>query len=140
MTDARVEKVYADRVRAREFLNQADRFRGDADTPDLSGESQSVLLHNAAICACDAILQATGLRMTSGDNAHVLRLETALEHLKGDTEELLESLDASRERRNEASYAAAFVPATSLADAREATTELLERARAFLGGGEVVHE
>ncbi len=140
MTDARVEKVYADRVRAREFLSQADRFRGDADIPDLSAESQSVLLHNAAICACDAILQAIGLRTTSGDNAHALRLETALEHLEGDTEELLESLDVSRERRNEASYAAAFVPETSLADAREATTELLERVRAFLGGIEDVSE
>ncbi len=140
MTDARVEKVYADRVRAREFLQQADRFRADADTPELSAESQSVLLHNATICACDAILQATGLRITSGDNAHALRLETALDHIEGDTEELLESLDASRERRNEASYAAAFVPETSLADAREATTELHELVRAFLGGDEVVQE
>ncbi|MGA2163325.1 MAG: hypothetical protein ABSH36_02520 [Solirubrobacteraceae bacterium] len=140
MTDARVEKVYADRVRAREFLEQADRFRGDADTPDLSAESQSVLLHNAAICACDAILQAAGQRVTSGDNAHALRLETALEHLEGDTEELLESLDASRERRNEASYAAAFVAKASLADAREATTELLERVRALIGREEVVPE
>jgi hypothetical protein len=140
MTDARVEKVYTDRIRAHEFLSQADRFRGDANTPDLSAESQSVLLHNAVICACDAILQAIGLRVTSGDNAHALRLETALEHLEGDTEELLESLDASRERRNEASYAAAFVSETSLADAREATTELLERVRAFLGGAEAVSE
>jgi hypothetical protein len=47
---------------------------------------------------------------------------------------------SSRERRNESPYAAAFVPETSLADAREATTELLERARALLGGGEVEHE
>lgn len=99
-----------------------------------------MLLHNAAICACDAILQAAGLRVTSGDNAHALRLETALERLDGDTEELLESLDASRERRNEASYAASFVPKASLADARESTTELLERVRGLVGGGEVVPE
>jgi len=132
MTDARAERVHADRVRAREFLDQADRFHSDADTPDLSAESQSVLPHNATICACDAILQATGLRITSGDRAHALRLQTALDQLDDDTEELLESLDASRERRNEASYAASFVPQTSLADAREATTELLELARTFL--------
>ena len=140
MTDARVEQVYPDRVRAREFLDQADRFRGDANTSGLSAESQSVLLRNAAICACDAILQAAGLRVTSGDNAHALRLETALERLDGDTEELLKSLDASRERRNEASYAASFVPKASLADARESTTELLERVRGLVGGGEVVPE
>ena len=122
------------------FSTKQIGFATTPDTPDLSAESQSVLLHNAAICACDAILQATGLRVTSGDNAHALRLETALEHLEGDTEELLESLDTSRERRNEASYAAAFVPETSLADAREATTELLERVRTSLGGREVEHE
>jgi hypothetical protein len=132
MTDAHVEKIYADRVRAREFLDQADRFRNDADIADLSAESQSVLLHNATICACDAILQAAGLRITSGDRSHVLRLETALDQLDVDTEELLESLDAYRERRNEASYATSFVSETSLADAREATTELRELARTFL--------
>ncbi len=133
MTDARTERVHADRVRAREFLDQADRFRSDADSTGLSAESQSVLLHNATICACDAILQTAGLRITSGDRAHALRLQTALDQLDEDTEELLESLDASRERRNEASYAASFVPQASLADAREATTELLELTRALLG-------
>lgn len=133
MTDARVEKTYPDRVRAREFLAQAKRFRDDADTTELGTESQAVLVHNAAICACDAILTATGIRITTGERAHVLRLETALKQLSGDTEELLESLDASRERRNEASYAASFVPQASLADAREATTELIERAQQFVG-------
>ncbi len=113
------------------FLEQADRFRSDADAP-ISAESQAVLLHNAAVSACDAILQAVGLRVTGGERSHILRLETALEQLDGDTEELLEALDASRERRNEASYAASFVPEASLSDAREATTELLERVRAIL--------
>jgi hypothetical protein len=132
VTDARVEKVYVDRVRAREFLDQADQFLADAGITALSVESQSVLLHNATVCACDAILQAVGSRVTPGDRSHVLRLETALDQLDGDTEELFESLDASRERRNEASYEAAFVPQASVADAREATAELLERARALL--------
>ena len=128
-----MEQVYEDRVRAREFLDQADRFLLDADCATLSVESRSVLLHNATVCACDAILQAVGSRVTPGDRAHVLRLETALDQLDGDTEELFESLDASRERRNEASYAAAFVAQASVADAREATAELLERARVLLG-------
>jgi hypothetical protein len=111
MTDARVETVYADRHGAREFLAQADRFLFDATIDGLSAESQSVLLHNAAISACDAILQAVGLRVTPGDRSHALRLETALERLPQDTEELFESLDASRERRNEASYEQSCCPA-----------------------------
>ena len=39
-------------------------------------------------------------------------------------------------RAHAASYAAAFVPIASVADAREATAELIELARAFVGGQE----
>jgi hypothetical protein len=132
MADARLEKVPADRISAREFLAQAELFMNDAAVGGLSPESQVVLLHNSAICACDAILQVVGLRVTSGDGAHVLRLETALEQLDHDTEELLESLDASRERRNEASYTAWFVAEASATDAFEATAELIELTRTFV--------
>lgn len=132
MTAARVEGVYADHVGAREFFEQAEIFMADADTNALSAVSVAVLLHNATVCACDAILQAVGLRVSPGDGSHVLRLETALDQLDGDTEELLERLDASRERRNEASYAAGFVAQASVSDAREATAELIELARWFV--------
>lgn len=134
MTDARVEDVYEDRVGAREFLAQADLLFADAGKAALSAPSQAILLHNATVCACDAILQAVGLRVTPGDNSHALRIETALDQLDGEMEDLLESLDASRERRNEASYAAAFIPQASVADAREATAELIESARTFVSG------
>lgn len=115
MTDARVEQVPTDRLRARQFFDQAERFANDADSGDLSAESRIVLLHNAVVSACDAILLSVGRRVTSGDGAHILRIETALDQLDVDTEELLESLDASRERRNEASYAALFVAQASAA-------------------------
>jgi hypothetical protein len=134
VTDARVEKFHADRLGARDFFAQAEMFLADADTASLSAESQAVLLHNAAICACDAILQAVGLRVTSGEGAHILRLETTRNQIDANAEELFERLDASRERRNEASYRAGFVAQASLADAREATAELVELARAFLSG------
>ena len=129
MTAARIEKVHADLVRAREFFKQAERFAADAGSQELSAESRVVLLHNATMAACDAILQSVGLRVTSGDGAHMLRIRTALDQLDQDTEELFESLDASRERRNEGSYAALFVAEASAADAREATAELIELAR-----------
>lgn len=129
MTDARVEKVYADRVAAAEYLEQAELFLADARTHSLHTPSRAVLLHNAAVSACDAILRAVGLRVTPGDRSHVLRLETALSQIDGDNEELLERLDASREQRNEASYAAGFVAQASIADAHEATMELLVLAR-----------
>ena len=133
MTESRVEQVHADHMGARVFLAQSEAFFEDADLSGLGSESRSVLLHNAALAACDAILQAAGQRVTPGDRSHILRLEAALGHLDGDTEELLERLDASRERRNEASYAAGFVPQASIDDAREAVAELVELARRFVG-------
>ncbi len=132
MTDARVERVHADNVTAREFVEQAEQFLGDASIDGLSSASRVVLLHNATIAACDAILQAVGLRVGSGDRSHALRLERALEELDVDTEELLDRLDASRERRNEASYAVSFIASASVADANDATTELVELARSFV--------
>jgi hypothetical protein len=131
VNEARVERVHADRLGARTHLDQSEKFQSDADA-DLSAESRSVLLHNAAISASNAILQATGLRVTSGDGAHVLRLETALAQLPHETDDLLERLDASRSRRNEASYAAMSVAQASVDEAREATAELIELTRDLL--------
>lgn len=50
MTDARVEKVYEDRVSAREFLAQADLLFADAGKATLSAPSQAILLHNDGLC------------------------------------------------------------------------------------------
>jgi hypothetical protein len=131
MTEARVEKVYANRQDARTYLDQAKIFQADADA-DLSGESRSVLLHNAVISAADAIRQAAGLRVSGGEGAHQLRIETALAQLQDETEELLDRLEASRSRRNEASYHAMLVPDASIDEAREATAELIALAEGFI--------
>lgn len=131
MTDARLDPVFEDRVRAREFLAQARQFLIDADS-DISAQSASILLHNAAVAACDAILQAAGLRVTSGNGAHVLRLKAALARLPEHTDELFDALDAARDRRNEASYHAGLVAQASLDDAREATTLVVALAESYL--------
>ncbi|HEX7245207.1 MAG TPA: hypothetical protein VF245_06530 [Solirubrobacterales bacterium] len=132
MTDARVEQVPADRVSAREYLAQGKLFFDDAVQGGLSTESRQVLLHQATICACDAILLAAGLRVSVGERGHVLRLETALNQLPEDTSDLFEALDASRAMRVEASYRALPVPAASADDAEEATRELYVLAEAQL--------
>jgi hypothetical protein len=88
MTEARIERVPADPITARQFLAQGRVFLDDALT-DLSNESRQVLLHQAAICACDAILLAKGLRVSAGDRAHMLRFERAMGELPGATSELL---------------------------------------------------
>jgi hypothetical protein len=131
MTEARVERVHASRIDARTYLEQAKTFQVDADG-GLSSESRSVLLHNAVISAADAVLQAAGLRVSGGDRAHQLRIETALAQLPDETDDLLDRLEASRSRRNEASYAAMLVPEASIEEAREATAELISLATEFV--------
>ena len=123
MTGARIEEVPADRVTAREFLAQGRVFLDDALT-DLSNESRQILLHQAAICACDAILLAKGLRVSAGDGSHILRFERAVGEPPGATSELLEALDAARAIRVNASYQATPVAGASVDDAAEATREL----------------
>ena len=44
----------------------------DASIDPLKAISQAVLLHNATVCGCDAILQAAGLRVTPGDRSGVV--------------------------------------------------------------------
>lgn len=131
MTDARVERVPADRVTAREFLEQGRIFLRDA-LGELSNESRQVLLHQAAICACDAVLLAAGLRVTTGDRAHALRLEQALHALPGPTDDLFEALDDARAVRVHASYQAGLVARASVDDAADATRELFARAEELL--------
>lgn len=133
MTEARLRNVPADRMGAREFIVQARIFLKDAGIGEISNEGRQLLLHQVAICVCDAILLAGGLQVTVGDGAHALRLEQALEVLPDDVDELLDVLDASRARRVEASYRAGPVPAASVHEAAEATLELLERAERFVG-------
>lgn len=134
MNEARVEKVHADRLGARTHLDQAEKFQGDAD----AGSERRV-----AVGAADPPPRGSGwmpreprcaTRVTSGDGAHMLRFETALAQLDQDSEDLLERLDASRSRRNEASYAAMLVAEACVEEAREATAELIELARDYLRG------
>jgi hypothetical protein len=133
MTEATVRRVPEDRVGARDFLVQARIFMGDADVETLSNEGRQLLLHQTAICACDAVLLACGMQITGVDGAHLLRLERALEQLPDDVDELLDALDASRARRVEASYRAGPVPQASVHEAHEATLELLAHAERFVG-------
>jgi hypothetical protein len=129
VTDARVQQIHEDRETGRSYLAQAEDFLADARNEGNTNESRAVLIHSAVIAACDAVLAAEGLRVGSGERAHILRIDTALDQLDGDTTELNEALDAARARRNDASYNAMPVAGASVADGIEAAASLIERAR-----------
>ncbi|MGH2878417.1 MAG: hypothetical protein ACRDK4_02265 [Solirubrobacteraceae bacterium] len=132
MSTAKVVKVPTDRVGARDYLNQARQFSKDSETDVISSESKQVLIHQAAISGCDAILLASGFRIRGSEGGHELRLREALKRVAPDEEELLDDLLASRDRRSEASYAAEPVARASVAEARDALAQLLELAASYL--------
>jgi hypothetical protein len=80
---AQVEQRGDDPWAALEFLGQARRFLRDGQVDDLSDEGRQVLLHNAAVAACDAILAINGLEVTGSEGGHRLRFEEAHKRLGG---------------------------------------------------------
>jgi hypothetical protein len=132
MTDARVEHVPVDTLRARGFLAQAKQFLADGGGSTISSPSRQVLLHNAAIAACDALLMVHGRRVTPGDGGHWLRLKEAQDLLQDDHGDLFDRLDESRMARNDVSYRAEFVLDEEVDAARRAVEELLEIAQSYV--------
>ncbi len=66
---AQVERRGEDPWAALEFLDQARRFLSDGQAEPISPEGRQVLLHNAAVAACDAVLAINGLEVTGSDGA-----------------------------------------------------------------------
>jgi hypothetical protein len=84
-----------------------------------------ILLHSAAMAACDAILSVNGKRIVGSDGGHLLRLEQAETLLRGDNRHLFATLEDSRASRNIASYAAGFVPADDIEASCASVEELV---------------
>jgi hypothetical protein len=111
MTRARVERIEPNVWDARQFLARAVELLEDGGNETDTPANRVILLHTAAIAACDAVLSLNGRRVVGSEGGHILRLEEAEALLPADHRELFERLDENRLTRGEASYAAAFVPA-----------------------------
>jgi len=57
VSEARLESVYTDRIRAQEFLVHAEELLEDAQVEGLRTAARSIVLHAAVVAACDALLQ-----------------------------------------------------------------------------------
>lgn len=133
MTQAHVRKIAKDAALAQSFLEQAQRFLRDGSVTSVTRESRQVLLHNAAIAACDCVLAAEGFEIRGSDGGHRLRLDKAAELLGGDLEDLFDRLDSVRMTRAEASYRAGLVPDDDVEEAVVAVTELVGHAEDSIG-------
>jgi hypothetical protein len=132
MTTATIESISPDPWLAQGFYQRAHEFLRDGQSTGLSAAGRQVLLHSAALAACDAVLAINGRQVLGSEGGHVLRL-TEAERLLGDgLGDLFERLDDARSMRAEASYNATFVPSAEPDAAAQAVLELVEHAREHL--------
>jgi hypothetical protein len=129
---AQVEQRGDDPWGALEFLAQARRFLRDGRIDDLSDEGRQVLLHNAAVAACDAILAINGLDVTGSEGGHLLRFEEAHKRLGGGHGDLFERLEDGRDRRIQASYRAGSLDGTGVDVGVQAVGELIDLAETLI--------
>ena len=132
MTEASLEHIAPDPWLARSYFLRALEFIGDGERSSLSAAGRQVLLHDAALSLCDAVLAINGRGVVGSEGGHVLRLEQT-ERLLGDgLHDLFERLDDGRLARGSASYRAAPIPESGPEAALEAVIELRELAQAHI--------
>jgi hypothetical protein len=132
VTEARVEETDFDPWAAKLFLSQAQALLADGSRNEISGEGRQLLLHSAAMAACDAILAIHGKRVVGTEQGHQRRLEGTQGLLSNDYHQLFDHLDEGRVARNAVSYRAGFVPPPDVKAAFTAVTELVEIAEAHI--------
>jgi hypothetical protein len=132
MNRAEIESVYPDEARAHEFLGHARGFFADAESPSLTQPGSFFLLYQACLAGMDALLAATGSRVTSGEESHRVRIDEAARIAGSAYTELFERLDVWRADRNQVSYAA-FEPSGGAVNAlRTDASDLLDTVERIL--------
>lgn len=124
MTEARIEPTGPDPWLAAAFLARARLFAVDGSA-EISAESRQLLLHSAAIAACDAVLAIEGRVVTGSDGGHRLRLVEAERILPGGHDDLFEALDEARSVRHDVSYAIGLAASPDIEKTALAVRELL---------------
>jgi hypothetical protein len=132
VADARLRKIAPDATLAGAFLDQAKTFLADGAKADNSSSSRQVLLHNAAIAACDAVLAVGGLEVQGSAGGHALRLDEAQRQLGEGLDDLFENLDLMRLTRADVSYRAGFAGPSSVDEALMTVTMLVQHAEEYL--------
>ena len=133
MTRAELEPVEPDATRAREFVAQARLFLADAERETTHLESAVILYWSACISSMDALLAIDGLRVSSGEDSHAVRVEGARRVLGAGYRDLTDRLDEWRRERHGVSYAAITPGEADVAAMRADARDILEAAEAELG-------
>ncbi len=119
---------------ARRLLDQAEKHLKSADVDGVDSESRYGMLYDGGRKACDAVLRASGRRLTVGLGHHVQYIAEARRLLGTDDDvaRLLARLETARAIRNTVQYDTREVSAAELEDLRDAAAAVVQRARAHV--------
>jgi hypothetical protein len=131
MIDATVEPVKPDLNAAQAKLLQAMNHARSAERC-VDNESAYILLYSAVHKALAAVLLSVGLRVSSGERAHVKLIEEAKKHFGPEHAQLLARVDRARRKRNDVSYETAQIADAVLTAMKVDTKTTLEAALRFV--------
>lgn len=124
----------SDCTAARRLLDQAEKHLRSANVEGVDSESRYGMLYDDGRKACDAVLHASGRRLTVGLGHHVQYIAEARRLLGADDDvaTLLARLETARAIGNTVQYDMREVSGAELEDLREAVAAVVRRARAHV--------
>jgi hypothetical protein len=131
MIDATVKQDDPDIPEATRKISQAVKHRTSADGC-VDNESAFILLYAAVHKALSAVLLSLGLRVDSGERAHVVLIVEAKKHVGNEHAALLSRLDRARRKRNSVAYETEQIADDELATMKTDTKTTLEVALRFV--------
>jgi hypothetical protein len=117
---------------AERLLDQAEKHLRSARAAGVDDESRYGILYDGARKAADAVLRASGRRLTHGTGHHAQYIAEAKRLLGSPHEFLLVRLEAARRVRNDVQYQTREVTEIELRDLEDAARRIVAAARQYV--------
>jgi hypothetical protein len=117
---------------ARRLLDQADRHVASAKIEGVDRDSRYAMLYDAARKAADAVMRASGRRVTQGVGHHIVYLTEAQRLLGAELETVWIKVQAARSIRNDMEYRGREVTDLEVTELEAASLQLIAAARAHV--------
>lgn len=113
-------------------INAARKHLASARIDGVDPESRYGMLYDSGRKACDAILRASGRRLTHGTGHHAAYIAEARRLLGDEHRSVLARMEVARQIRNTVQYDFREVTEIEIDDVQHAVGEVLDLARAFV--------
>lgn len=122
----------ADPTVAGRLLGQAERHLDSAAISGVDLDSRFGMLYDATRKAADALMRASGRRITQGPGHHIVFFEEAKRLLPTEQSRLVARVEGARNIRNAMEYQAREVTETEVDEMTDAAAQFVAAARAFV--------